>query len=311
MELHAQRGFVRLAVATTIATYGLILVGALVRAAGAGLGCPDWPHCFGQWIPPTDAAQLPPEFDPSQFNALLTWTEYLNRLLGVTVGLLIVSTTVVAFRRFPRPSPVPRFTLAAMLLVGFQGWLGGQVVRSGLEPWMITAHMLVALVIVSLLLFATHRAIRPPEAFAPLQARELRARNLSLVAILVVLIQVGIGTQVRAGIEHALVGMPDLARSQWLEQVGGLDHLHRGMASVTALIVIGLSVWIHRSHRDHPELVLWSRVSVALVAAQATVGAVLAYLGLPPYSQVLHVLLASLLIGALSLQVLSSRRLAH
>ncbi|HEX4914405.1 MAG TPA: COX15/CtaA family protein, partial [Vicinamibacterales bacterium] len=86
--------FQRLALWTTAATYFLILVGGLVRASGAGLGCPDWPRCFGSWIPPASAAALPPQFDISQFNPTLMWTEYLNRLLGVIVGLLILATTI-------------------------------------------------------------------------------------------------------------------------------------------------------------------------------------------------------------------------
>ena len=76
--------FQKLALWTTAVTYFLILVGGLVRASGAGLGCPDWPRCFGSWIPPASAAELPPQFDASQFNRTLMWTEYLNRLLGVT-----------------------------------------------------------------------------------------------------------------------------------------------------------------------------------------------------------------------------------
>src|SRR5207247_1836170 len=90
--------FQRLALCTTAITYFLILVGGLVRASGAGLGCPDWPRCFGSWIPPASAAQLPPQFDPSLFNPTLMWTEYLNRLLGVTVGFLILATVVSAWR---------------------------------------------------------------------------------------------------------------------------------------------------------------------------------------------------------------------
>jgi len=88
--------FQKLALATTATTYLLILVGGLVRAAGAGLGCPDWPKCFGSWVPPTGADQLPPGFDPAQFNPALAWTEYLNRLLGVLVGCLIFATLVAA-----------------------------------------------------------------------------------------------------------------------------------------------------------------------------------------------------------------------
>ena len=126
-----------------------------MRASGAGLGCPDWPRCFGSWIPPASAADLPAGFDPRSSIPTLMWTEYLNRLLGVTVGFSIFATLVSALAA---SSPTPRIlwpTLAAFLLVGFQGWLGGVVVQHELAAWIVTVHLLVALVIVSLLLYAT------------------------------------------------------------------------------------------------------------------------------------------------------------
>src|SRR5687768_2074124 len=165
MQMRRLTRFQRLAMWTTATTYLLILVGGLVRASGAGLGCPDWPRCFGSWVPPLSVADLPAQFDPTQFNAVLMWTEYLNRLLGVTVGLLILATLVIAIRDHRR---VPRIlwpTALAFVLVGFEGWLGGVVVEHELASWIVTVHLLVALVIVSLLLSATVFAFfaeRPP-----------------------------------------------------------------------------------------------------------------------------------------------------
>ena len=104
---------------TTAITYFLILVGGLVRASGAGLGCPDWPRCFGGWIPPMSAADLPPQFDASQFNPTLMWTEYLNRLLGMTVGFLILATVVSAWRHHRREPRILWTAIAALLLTGF------------------------------------------------------------------------------------------------------------------------------------------------------------------------------------------------
>ena len=147
--------FQTLALWTTGTTYFLIVVGGLVRASGAGLGCPDWPRCFGGWIPPASAADLPAGFEASQFNATLMWTEYLNRLLGVAVGLLILATLVSAWRHHRQTPRIFWPTLAAFLLVGFQGWLGGVVVQQELAAWIVTVHLVVALVIVSLLLYVT------------------------------------------------------------------------------------------------------------------------------------------------------------
>ena len=126
--------FQRLAIWTTATTYLLILVGGLVRASGAGLGCPDWPRCFGSWIPPASAAALPPQFDPAQFNPTLMWTEYMNRLLGVTVGFLILATAISAWRHHRHRPRILWTTIAAFLLVGYEGWLGGRVVAHELAP---------------------------------------------------------------------------------------------------------------------------------------------------------------------------------
>ena len=168
--------FQTLALWTTGTTYFLILVGGLVRASGAGLGCPDWPRCFGGWIPPASADNLPAGFDASQFNATLMWTEYLNRLLGVTVGVLIFATLVSAWRHHRQTAKIFWPTLAAFLLVGFQGWLGGVVVQQELTAWIVTVHMVVALVIVSLLLYATVYAFfASANAVPEIDRRNMRA----------------------------------------------------------------------------------------------------------------------------------------
>jgi cytochrome c oxidase assembly protein subunit 15 len=139
--------FRRLATITLLAVYFLILVGASVRASGAGMGCPDWPTCFGSWIPPTDESQLPANYQEiyselgyadTRFNVVKTWTEYMNRLLGVTIGLLIFATAVVSWplRRLNRR--ITWASIATFLMVGFQGWLGSRVGRSILQVTMGT-----------------------------------------------------------------------------------------------------------------------------------------------------------------------------
>ena len=70
--------FKKLIYASTIGTYVVIFVGGLVRVSGAGLGCPDWPQCFGRWFPPTSIDQLPAHIDSSKFNLVLAWIEYVN-----------------------------------------------------------------------------------------------------------------------------------------------------------------------------------------------------------------------------------------
>lgn len=282
--------FQRLALWTTASTYFLILVGGLVRASGAGLGCPDWPRCFGSWIPPASAAELPPQFDVSQFNPQLMWTEYLNRLLGVTVGFLILATTISAWRHHRRQPRIVWITTAALLLTGFQGWLGGRVVAHELAAWIVTVHMIVALIIVQLLLFAT------VDSFDRVDLRALARRGWPLlVLIAITLVQVGLGTQVRGAVDTALDA--GVARDIALATVGRLDYLHRDVAFVVVAGSAALLFWL-LSRRAGPTAVRWSAIVLALGIVQVGVGAVMAYASLLPAAQVAHLTIASLLLGA-------------
>jgi cytochrome c oxidase assembly protein subunit 15 len=284
--------FQRLALWTTFITYLLILVGSLVRVSGAGLGCPDWPRCFGSWIPPASAADLPPQFDASQFNPTLMWTEYLNRLLGVTVGFSILATAISAWRHHRHDRRILWTTIAAFVLVGYEGWLGGRVVAHELAPWIVTAHLIVAIVIVQLLLYATFTAFRP--LGDPLSGGLTPTAGWPFIAlILVTLVQAGFGTQVRGTIDDALDD--GVARDAALATVGRLDYLHRDLAFVVLIGATLLTLWLMT--RRSPA-VSWAYVVLALAVTQIMVGVVMAYGSLVPAAQVAHLTIASLLLGA-------------
>ena len=297
--------FQRLAVWTTATTYLLILVGGLVRASGAGLGCPDWPRCFGSWIPPASAANLPPEFDPAQFNPTLMWTEYLNRLLGVSVGLLIVATAVSAWRHHRDRPAIVWTTIAAALLTGFQGWLGGRVVAHELAPWIVTVHMIVALVIVQMLLYVTVASTSTSTAH---QAPSTSTKHLTTgitILVLLTLVQIALGTQVRGGVDDALTA--GVARDAALGTVGRLDYFHRDAAFVVLVVAAAIAVWIVR-FKPRPALFPWVYATVLLAVFQVLVGVFMGYVTLLPAAQVVHLTVASLLLGAETVLLLMSWR---
>jgi cytochrome c oxidase assembly protein subunit 15 len=299
-------GFQKLALATTATTYLLILVGGLVRASGAGMGCPDWPKCFGLWVPPTRAGELPPGFDPTQFNAALTWTEYANRLLGVTTGFLIFATLVAALVGHRREPGILWPSAAAFLGVGFQGWLGGRVVAHGLAPWIVTTHLVVALVIVSLLLYAAMNAFFAGGGGMAAPGRDRVAVWLAPGLVALTLLQVALGTQVRGAVDVAAALGVD--RSRILRTMGGFDDAHRGVA----VCVFAVAVWLwSRAHASSsPRAVQRAATAVVLLAAaQIGAGLLLAQLALPRAVQVAHLSIASLLLGAEMLLASLLRRL--
>lgn len=292
--------FQRLALWTTATTYFLILVGGLVRASGAGLGCPDWPRCFGSWIPPASVDSLPPQFDPSQFNPTLMWTEYVNRLLGVTVGFLIFATAISAWRHHRRDPHILWTTIAAFLLVGFEGWLGGRVVAHELAAWIVTAHLIVAIIIVQLLLYATYMSGDAGRAGEAGGAGKVSLVVASLIGL--TLIQAGLGTQVRGAVDHALDS--GIARELAVGTVGRLDYLHRDLAFVLLMASTLMTLWLLSKRSSH---VSWSFVVLALAIAQIGVGLYMAYGYLLPAAQVAHLTLSSLLLGAETVLWLKSR----
>lgn len=307
--------FQRLALWTTAATYFLILVGGLVRASGAGLGCPDWPRCFGSWIPPASAAALPPEFDASQFNPTLMWTEYLNRLLGVTVGFLILATTISAWRNHRHEPRIVWTTTIALLLTGFQGWLGGRVVAHELAAWIVTVHMIVALVIVQLLLYVTvtsqgaqraqgAQGANGAEVAEGAQSARGASRAMFML-IVVTLVQIAFGTQVRGAVDTALDA--GVTRDLALGTVGRLDYVHRDLAFAVLAGSAALTFWL-LSRRAPPRVMRWSFVVLSLAIAQIILGVVMAYLSLLPAAQVAHLTTASLLLGAETVLLLLSSR---
>jgi cytochrome c oxidase assembly protein subunit 15 len=290
--------FQRLALLTTAATYFLILVGGLVRASGAGLGCPDWPRCFGSWIPPASAAQLPPQFDPAGFNRTLMWTEYVNRLIGVTVGFLILATVVSAWRHHRREPRILWTSIAALLLTGFEGWLGGRVVAHELAAWIVTIHLIVALVIVQLLLYATVRASHAPGGAV---ASPSPTWPIALLMAFT-LVQIVLGTQVRGGVDAALTG--GIARNAALATVGRIDEWHRSTALLVFAGSLALAIWIPLKRPGDALLARWSYGVAALATAQVALGVLMAYVSLAPWAQVGHVTIASLLLGAQTIVLL-------
>jgi cytochrome c oxidase assembly protein subunit 15 len=297
--------FRRFAIATIAAVYFLIFIGGLVRASGSGMGCPDWPKCFGRWIPPTSESQLPADYQErwaehgygeARFNVWRTWTEYGNRMIGVVIGFLILATLLLSLR-FRREDPALVWWCAAALgLVGFNGWLGSVVVSTNLEPWIVTAHMLAALAVVATLLLALEREARHDLAALDVVATRATAW-LFAAALALSLLQLVMGTQVREEIDHVVNAGEVTDRADWAAQLGSLVLVHRSFS----LAVLVVNLWLaRRLAREAAGAPLLRRVAwwiVAVTAVEIAAGAGLYYLGFPPALQPVHLLLASVLLG--------------
>src|ERR1700694_5601774 len=122
---------------TALSGYLQIVLGGLVRVSGSGLGCPDWPTCYGKPYP------------PANFHSIV---EYSHRANGVLFGLLLILTVVAGFWLYRgRRTPITWLTLATLLAVVGEGLLGAVVVAQQLKPVLVLVHLATALVILGLL----------------------------------------------------------------------------------------------------------------------------------------------------------------
>ncbi len=284
---------------TTLATYLAIFIGGLVRVTGAGLGCPDWPKCFGRWFPPTSISQLPPNIDPSLFNLTLAWIEYINRLGGVILGILILITAIMAIRRYRN---IPRIiipSVVAALIVAFQGWQGGQVVASELRPLYVSIHMGLAFMIVSLMIYITQQAyyIDYPDN----EKGSSYPTNISVyIGFLWILtiVQVIFGTEIRSALGYIPSQFPLLPESEWLSKVGSTSYIHAILGLVIAVGTWQTAIKILKGSKPASYIVRCGSWGILLLAfLQVLIGAVLSFVGLPEVLRIFHLWVASMLIG--------------
>lgn len=281
----------------TIITYLLIFVGGLVRVSGAGMGCPDWPTCFGRWIPPTSLDQLPPDVDPATFNLTLAWIEYINRLFGVLTGMVILITAGLAIKYHRQRPKILWPSLLALGFVILEGWLGSTVVATVLDPFMITLHMLLALLIVSLLIYALAHAyfLEYPHmgrdySYPPI------VKNLAIGLWIIVMVEVLIGTDLRAGLELIREQSPLLQKADWLKMLSPIKYLH----TILGIVLAGISIYLARVLSGKRASNLIKNVTYAIISLlvlQLILGEGMVFFQIPQLLRLLHMWSASWVIG--------------
>lgn len=305
MSPETAKRFRRLGVFTIFAVYFVILVGGIVRASGAGMGCPDWPTCFGQIIPPTSEAELPANYHEiyavgyanTDFNVVKTWTEYLNRLTGVTIGFLIFLTLWASRAYLKTDKSIFYLSLAVFLLVGFQGWLGAMVVKSHLHPLLITVHMLLALFIVALLIYAIARSQHELLQHIDVAQLPRKFKPILIIAMFFTLLQVGMGTQVREAVDLIATHHNYIDRQYWRDSFPLIFYVHRSFSAVILFTNLWLAWQVYQAIDKRSLLFHLTALLVGLIISAILAGVSLDRLAMPPVAQPIHLLIATLIFG--------------
>jgi protoheme IX farnesyltransferase len=273
--------FQKLAALTLGTSILLVTIGVIVRATDSGLGCPDWPLCHGQLIPPLDDTKA--------------WIEWIHRTVAALIGFEILGLAALALiDHRDRPSLVWP-SIGAVGLVVFQAWLGRETVRLGNSGESVTAHLAAAMLLVGLLVYLTVRAAFPARIAG--RGASQRFTLLATFAAAATFALLLFGSHVTAT-ETALV-FPDWPLMGGslvppLTEASSAHVLHRWVAAVVAVIVAIVAVVAWRTQRDHPILVRLSLWAAALFAIQVVVGGLQVLTRLSAWTQTLHLALGAI-----------------
>jgi protoheme IX farnesyltransferase len=282
--------FRRLAVVTIATTFVLIAVGGLVRATDSGLGCPDWPRCFGRLVPPAE---------------LHAWIEHSHRLVA-SVVMVLVAALVVAAWRTGQERAVRRAAVAALVLVLAQALIGAFVVWWKLRADSVTLHLATALALVALLIFIDFRA---RHGGGRRQGQDRRFVRLVAAGAGLLYLQMLVGSTVtghHAGLAYPLnVLWPDLGPS-----VARIQLAHRTLAVVVGTLVVAIWLVARRSQRAHPTVTRLAGYAAGLVAVQIGLGVANVANRLSALTVVPHLAVGALLWGTLFALLLHADRFA-
>ena len=332
--MNYSKTFVRFNWIALVLIYLVVVAGSFVRITGSGMGCPDWPKCFGQWVPPSDVSELPADYkdiysekrekkiaefskmldafgfeetaeqlrnDPEltkeeDFNATRTWTEYVNRLFGFLAGNALLAAFLWILLKY-RKRKLILLTGFNLVLMGVQAWFGSIVVASNLVPWTITVHMFLALVIIGIQLYLMR-------LISPSQRKPIKVSNWSLYLIWVcfgiTIYQMFLGTQVREAIDE-LTKM-GVGREGWTDSLGMQFYIHRSF-SWLVLVLLTVVAFINERGPKHKAL----RATYIILALELISGVLLANANMPGLIQTSHLIFATIIFGILAMVVIRGR----
>ena len=319
--------FIKISKISLVLVYLVILAGSLVRMTGSGMGCPDWPKCFGYYIPPSEESELlfkanhdyktnqmiilnseklytaKVDFRSSEkinlndwdlyekhnyvtYDPVHTWIEFINRLIGAVAGVFTLLMLLLSLKYWKENKNITLITLLVVLGMGFQAWLGKLVVDSNLAPYKITVHMLMALVIVALIIYLIYYSRKKDDYI-----NDRKIKYLIIISIILSLIQVITGTQVREfiDIQYEL----SLNKELWLKSPDLYFYFHRTFSLSVFLINVYLFYYAFKKSYNLKTISLICFV----ILLEILLGIIMYYGDFPIFSQPLHLFLATILFG--------------
>tara|TARA_Y100000768_G_scaffold234951_1_gene177631 strand:+ start:898 stop:1938 length:1041 start_codon:yes stop_codon:yes gene_type:complete len=314
-----------------ILLYILILAGGVVRCTGSGMGCPDWPKCFGMLIPPSSVNELPENYeeifiegrikknerlssvlsligleklsekiknDPDikkgeEFNVYKTWTEYINRLIGALVGISLILVFLSSLFIRPVSRKLILLSFLSLILVFFQAWVGSIVVSTNLLSGLITFHVIVALLIICNVVLCYHLSSINNNK----QTGSVMLNFFIISSLILFIIQMVLGTEVRESVDELLKLYGFNFRENIIESLNNTFKIHRSFSILILFFQIMTVVTIYIKFKSHKYFRFLSFMMLFLIISEILVGAGMAYFSIPKVLQPIHLFIAFLAFG--------------
>ena len=309
--------------------YLVIAAGATVRVTGSGMGCPDWPKCFGYLIPPTERNQLEwkpnyfynkneviilneslrvakdnfrslnkynkDNWDPylkhdySEFNVYHTWIEFINRLIGAISGMTVFAMFCFSLTLWKKNKILVILSFLALISMIFQALLGKEVVDSNLLAQKITIHMIMAFVILGILIYILYLSNKNPININ----HNNKIIYLASFGFFLTLIQIFLGTQVRQFIDYQMNKFPT-QYELWLKFAPLKFYFHRSFS----LIVLATNLFLYYESKKIKIIPFSLKVILIVLFLEIITGILMYYFYFPISTQPIHLLLATFIFSA-------------
>ena len=314
-------GVQKLALLSIVLLIVLIFAGAVVRVTGSGLGCPDWPTCWGEFIPPTSIEQVDeaylekklPRFKKSaerfgrnpdeitverlleEYDPVQTWIEFTNRLLALPVLLANFLLMIACLRS----QIMPKLGVSAFALVIISALTGIVVVASGLRSGVVTIHMALAFLQLFVLTYLYWAGVRPGSLRTQITGP---SRPQVMILLSCVMIEWAMGSQIREVTDRLMMEQGIASRGTWIDEISEsfIYLIHRSF-SWSILIA---ALWLGYKSRWKGKI---PRLVLGLVFALMLMGLILSSSGIHAVVQVIHVGVAGGLVAAVYYWWLASK----
>lgn len=327
MELKNENRFRLFSGLTLIFSLLVILAGSLVKATGAGMGCPDWPKCYGYWVPPLDEEQVKWQsekifekgqiivhedkllvakegyqssavFDETQWEQYKkhdyaiykvehTIIEYINRLSGAVLGIMAMLMLYFSIV-FRKEKPVVFWgSVFTLILICVEGYLGAMVVSSNLKPYKISIHLHAAFLILIMVAYTRSKVLEP----VYLEEGKFKSiKKMLLLSILLLIGQLILGSFVRQSFDD--LRLAGELRDTWVDLSGWIFLTHRTFSLLYAAVAGAAIYFLYEAKIKH----LAVRAILILIVLNILTGVVMGYFEIPQVMQPTHLVLASLLL---------------